>query len=170
MKKKRSEIPLAVLAGALIIALPEIIANNKYESSKKNTLNEMSSILDQRVCLINNFIDNAEQTLNIYSSAYDITAMLNEPENKDLTKRAKAVGMITRSDPQSLKALHEKLFAAGGEVCNLGILMSPATNLPSLILYKAIYNDNNEPIGIAGLNMNIDQLTEKLKTKIVKEK
>lgn len=192
MKKKSSTTSLAVLTGVILLAMTGLIAKNSYDSTKKNALEEMSLIVDERTRVIDEFVDNAENTLDIYSSSDQITDLLNDQDNKKLADEAQKftedysksiqyldgiyvsdfnthvrahstsslVGVVTRSDPETLKALQTLLLNAGDEVYNAGILMSPSTYIQSLIMYKAVCNENGEPAGITGLSLHIDKLTE----------
>ena len=62
---------------------------------------------------------------------------------------AKVVGITTREgDP--LKALQDTLLAHGDSVYNTGIIISPASGMQVVSLYKAVYDESGEPIGLVG--------------------
>lgn len=72
------------------------------------------------------------------------------------------VGMITRKDPEPLKQLQDAMLAAGSGVYDTGIIISPASGKQIVSMYKAVYDENNEPIGLVGLGIFTDQLVRTL--------
>ena len=62
---------------------------------------------------------------------------------------AKVVGITTREgDP--LKALQDAMLAQGDGVYNTGIIISPASGMQIVSLYKAVYDENGNPAGLVG--------------------
>jgi GGDEF domain-containing protein len=80
----------------------------------------------------------------------------------------KYVGMITRKDPDSLKMLQDAMIAAGDGVYDTGMIISPATGQQIVSMYKAVYDDNGEPIGLVGLGIYTDRLIENLNNLTIK--
>ncbi len=72
------------------------------------------------------------------------------------------VGMITRKDPEPLKQLQDAMLAAGDGVYDTGIIMSPATGQQIVSMYKAVYDDNGNPIGLVGLGIYTEELIQNL--------
>lgn len=73
------------------------------------------------------------------------------------------VGMITRKDPEPLKQLHDALDAHGNDkVYNTGIINSPATGLQIISMYKGVYDENGEPLGLVGAGIFTNGLKEVL--------
>ncbi len=72
------------------------------------------------------------------------------------------VGMITRKDEGPLNALHESMLAEGNGVYNTGIILSPATGFQIVSLYKAMYDESGEPIGLVGGGVFTEGLVEVL--------
>lgn len=147
---------------------------------KNNTIKSMETIVQERSKIIENYISETENYLTAYSRASDITDLLNHPEDAQIVAKAqkytekfsqdreylegiyasewdthvlahtnpKAVGIYTRKD-ESLKALQESLLAAEG-VFNTGILISPASGEQVISIYRACYDENENPIGFVG--------------------
>lgn len=72
----------------------------------------------------------------------------------------KVAGMITRKDEAPRKQLQDAMLAAGDGVYNTGIILSPAaaedaSNSEKQIvsLYKAVYDEKHNPIGLVGLGI-----------------
>lgn len=70
------------------------------------------------------------------------------------------IGIVTRNDPDTRKALWDSLLSSGDQVYNAGIIMSPRIGSQTLSLYKGIYNEKDEPIGFTGFGVKTDALTE----------
>lgn len=75
----------------------------------------------------------------------------------------KVVGITTRKDPAPLKALQDELLAAGDMgVYNTGFIISPASGLQTLSMYKGVFDENNQPIGLVGLGLFTDGILNTL--------
>lgn len=98
-------------------------------------------------------VDNLE---GIYVSKWDTTVLAhtNSGENSP-------IGKATRSG-DGLEALHQSLLAADTSVYNTGIIMSPASGEQIVSMYKAVFDENNEPIGLVGLGIYTEGLLDKL--------
>ena len=147
---------------------------------RNNTINSMDIIVNQSSVIIENYIDRVEGELTAYSRAGEISALLKDPTNPDLQAAAQrytekfsgditnlegiyasewnthvlthtnaaVVGITTRSgDP--LTALQESMLAADG-VYNTGIIISPASQQQIISMYRAVLDENGEPIGLVG--------------------
>ena len=80
-------------------------------------------------------------------------------------------GMTTRNakkDPEKfagpLKALQDGMLNAGDGVYDVGIIISPATKRQIISMYKAVKDDNGNPIGFVGLGIFTDKLVDALKS------
>lgn len=147
---------------------------------RNNTINSMDIIVNQSSMIIENYIDSVEVNLTAYSRAGEISALLKDPTNPNLQAAAQkytekfssdinnlegiyasewnthvlthtnaaVVGITTRSgDP--LTALQESMLAADG-VYNTGIIISPASQQQIISMYRAVLDENGEPIGLVG--------------------
>ena len=72
------------------------------------------------------------------------------------------VGMTTRKEAEPLRQLQDAMLAAGNGVYDTGIIISPASGQQIVSMYKAVYDENNEPIGLVGLGIFTDQLVNTL--------
>lgn len=75
---------------------------------------------------------------------------------------AETRGLITRKDPDKLKELQDAMLAEGSGVYDTGIIISPASQQQIVSMYKAVYNDNGDPIGLVGLGIYTDALVQTL--------
>ena len=61
------------------------------------------------------------------------------------------VGIITRKDEEPRKFLQDTLIEHGNDkVYNTGIIISPATGLQIISMYKGVFDENGQPMGIVG--------------------
>ncbi len=72
------------------------------------------------------------------------------------------VGMITRKDPEPLKQLQDAMLSVGNDVYDTGIIISPASGKQIVSMYKAVYDESGQPIGLVGLGIFTDQLVNTL--------
>lgn len=89
----------------------------------------------------------------IYSSNWDTHILTHT--SKDV------VGITTRADETSRKALHDSILATKG-VYNTGFIFSPATGQQIVSMYKAVLNEDGTPRGIVGCGIFISGLKETL--------
>lgn len=82
----------------------------------------------------------------IYASEFTTTRVLTH-------SNASAVGIVTRAEESTRKALQDSLLEAGDGVYNTGIIVSPASAKTILSMYKAIYDENKLPIGYTGIGV-----------------
>lgn len=76
---------------------------------------------------------------------------------------SKIVGMTTRTDPEALNQLQSAMLAAGSDVYDTGIIISPASGKQIVSMYKAVYDDNGTtPIGLVGIGIFTDGLIANL--------
>lgn len=91
-----------------------------------------------------NFSNDLSDLEGIYASSWD---------TKTLTHTNPAViGLATRPDEDRRKLLHDAMTATDG-VYNTGIIISPASGLQTISMYKAVRNDNGECIGYGGIGV-----------------
>lgn len=196
-KTVRRIITTAIIVIA-IITLTVIMVMRTAETTRQNAIDHMSSITSQQASMILNYVENAEHTLNGYSTANEIKELLLASKNGNITPEAvnvaqtytanysktidgiegiyvsewdthvlahtnpKTVGITTRTG-DSLEQLRTAMLAAGDGVYNTGIIMSPATGKQIVSMYKAVKDDDGNPIGIVGLGIYTDALVEALK-------
>ncbi|EWM54781.1 sensor domain-containing diguanylate cyclase [Ruminococcus flavefaciens] len=193
--KKISAITLLLIIQLVVMIILSIIitATISY-TTRRNSMQHMQTIIDERAHIIKTYVKNSENILTYYSKASQITDLLKDPENTELQERAQAytaaysadienlegiyvsewnthvlahtnpevVGMITRKDPEPLKQLQDAMLAAGNGVYDTGIIISPASGKQIVSMYKAVYDENGNPIGLVGIGIFTNRLIETL--------
>ncbi len=100
-----------------------------------------------------NFSRDLSDLEGIYASSWD---------TKTLTHTNPAVvGLVTRTTEERRKPLHDAMTATDG-VYNPGIIISPASGLQTISMYKAVRNDNGECIGYGGIGVLTSGLVKTL--------
>lgn len=165
-----------VVMAAMVLFIGNAITNN----TRKSTTNNMETVVEERSRIIENYVQEVEQTLTAYSRAGEILDVLKNPSDEAAVAAAQAytekfsadvsnleglyvsewnthvlahtnaavVGITTREgDP--LKALQDALLAADG-VYNTGIIISPASGQQIVSLYRAVFDENGNPVGLVG--------------------
>lgn len=159
---------------------------------QENAIQSMEIISRERTQIIENYILETENYLTAYSRAGEICRLLEDPQNPDNVALAQAytelfskdrehlegiytsewnshvlvhtnpavVGITTR-EGDSLKALQTAMQEAEG-VYNTGIIISPASQKQIISLYRACYDENNEPNGLVGCGIYTDGLVNQL--------
>ena len=160
--------------------------NNSAESSIKTAVIDRSEIIENYIQSTEDTLTaylKAELIYNLLSDSSNeeyVAAAQRYTENfsKDLSHlegiyasnwgtqmlthtNSKVVGKVTRPDEDKRKQLHDAITATDG-VYNTGILISPASGLQIISMYKAVKNDSGEYIGLGGIGIFTDGLVEKL--------
>ena len=80
------------------------------------------------------------------------------------------VGMTTRKELAPLQQLQNSLIAAGKDgVYNAGMIISPATSKQIVSMYKAVFDENDQPLGFVGLGIFTNQLINNLNELSIKD-
>lgn len=185
---------IMIIQLVLMLALVLGITKTVSERTRKNSLEHMNTIADERAQIIDNYVTNVEKTLTNYSKAKQIIDAIENPDDAELQKAAQKyterfskdvdnlegiyvslwttqvlahtdiqyVGMITRKDPEPLKQLQDAMLKAGDGVYNTGIIISPASKKQIVSMYKAVYNDKGEPVGLVGIGIYTEGLINTL--------
>lgn len=171
---------VVVMQIVVIFLLAVFVTRSTSESTKKTAINNMEAITQERAQIVRNYVEETESTLTAYSRAGEITELLKNPMNATATKAAQeytekfssdianleglyvsewnthvlahtnaAVVGITTREGDPLKALQDSMLAADG-VYNTGIIISPASGQQIVSLYRAVLDDNGNPIGLVG--------------------
>lgn len=147
---------------------------------KENAVKTMETVSQERSQIIENYIVDTENYLTAYSRAGEIKALLKDPSDPDAVREAQAyteqfskdreylegiytsdwqtnvlahtnpkvVGITTR-EGEALSAL-QKLLLDSEKVYNAGIIISPASKTQIISIYRACYDENNNPVGLVG--------------------
>lgn len=100
-----------------------------------------------------NFSSDIDFLEGIYASTWDTKVRTHTS--------SQVIGKVTRPDEEKLSQLHEALLSADG-VYNAGIIISPATGEQIISMYKAVFNENGDVIGLGGIGIFTSGLVEKL--------
>ena len=76
---------------------------------------------------------------------------------------AGVVGITTRKDPGPLKQLQDAMLA-NDRIYNTGIIISPASKKQIISMYKAVKDEEGQPIGLVGCGIFTDGIIETLDT------
>ena len=98
-----------------------------------------------------------ENLEGIYASKWDTTVLTHTNVGAH-----SPIGNMTRNKAEDQKALHDALVAANDKVYNTGIIFSPASGKQIVSMYKAIFDENKNPIGLVGLGIYTEGLLNKL--------
>ncbi len=100
-----------------------------------------------------NFSKDLSNLEGIYASNWDTTTLTHTNAN--------SVGITTRPDETKRNQLHTAILATQG-VYNTGIIISPVSGEQIISMYKAVRDENGDPIGIGGIGIYTDGLVSKL--------
>ena len=79
---------LLALQFIIMIILSLIITITISSATRKNTIEHMETITDERAHIILNYVENAEKTLTYYSKAEQVADLLKNPSDPAATKKA----------------------------------------------------------------------------------
>ena len=152
--------------GTIVSERSEIIRN--YVKKTENLLTAFSRAGEVTALLKNPTDEAAIAAAQAYTEKFsaDVEGLegiyISEWDSHVLTHtNAAVVGIYTR-EGDSLKALQDSITAAGDDVYNTGILMSPASGNQVVSLYKSVKDENGEIIGFVGGAVFTKQLIETL--------
>lgn len=203
-KKKLSRVSvLLIIELVVMIIMSTIVYQIVSSATRKNSIEHMQTVANERAHIIETYVKNAERTLEYYSKASQITNVLQYVSKNGLTGEAQNyidkayeytldysadienlegiyvsewsthvlaqtnfkypdTDMTTRKDPDSLQELHEGMIAAGKGVFDTGMIISPASGKQIVSMYKAVYDENGDPIGLVGLGIYTQGLIDAL--------
>lgn len=154
--------------------------NQLTQNMREATFENMETISHERSVIIENYIREVESYLTAYSRAEVIIDLLKDPTNEEKFAKAQAyterfsadrenlegiyasewdthvlthtnagvVGITTRKGAP-LEALQKSMLEANG-VYNTGIIISPASKQQIISMYRAVFDEAGNPIGLVG--------------------
>lgn len=162
----------------VMMILSAFVITKTTDATRENAINNMKTITQERAQIVREYVEKTEETLTAYSRAGEITNLLKNPADPGCVAAAQkytetfsgdvenleglytsewnthvlahtnkaVVGIVTREgDP--LKALQDAMIKADG-VYNTGIIISPASKQQIVSLYKAVLDEEKNPIGL----------------------
>lgn len=204
-KKKLSRVSiLLIIELVIMIIMSTVVYQIVSSATRKNSIEHMQTVANERAHIIETYVKNAEKTLEYYSKADQVTNLLkyvtenglNGADTQSYIDKAydytldysadienlegiyvsewnthvlaqtnfkyPDVDMTTRTDEGPLKELHDGMAAAGDGVFDTGMIISPASGKQIVSMYKAVYDENGNPIGLVGLGIYTQGLIDAL--------
>lgn len=182
------------IISAIGIAFLFFTSNHNMSRAMKDTsLKSMQSSLTAQSQLIEEYITQNENLLRAFAQTPNVTNLLKYTKSTEVKRTTQqytesyyeflggweglyiadwnstvkthsnpeVVG-ITLREGDRLTELHEAMLSS--DIYNAGIITSPASGKLVISMYKALYDDDNTPLGYVGAAMNADSLFEELKT------
>lgn len=81
---------ILIIQLVIMIVLSVVITATITRTTKKNAIEHMQTITDERAHIILNYVENAEKTLTYYSKAEQVTNILSDPGNPEYVAKAQA--------------------------------------------------------------------------------
>lgn len=196
MKRKKIayKITGAIMAVQIIVlaVLYIFVSNTITKSIRKNTIDSMQTIVEDRSQIIENYVHETESYLTAYSKAGEIGKLLLDPEDEKARADAQEYTKRYGSDIENLEGIyasewnthvlaHTNEGAVGittreGEslktlqdamlsadgVYNVGFVFSPASGKQILSMYRAYLGEDGTPVGLVGAGIYISGLKEML--------
>lgn len=184
-----AQITIMALVFLLVYFFMDTSLTRNIETS---VIQKMETVSEERALIIENYVSEAENYLTAYSRSGDITNLLLHPQDAECVERAQkytetfsadraylegiyasewnthvlahtnanVVGITTR-EGDSLKQLQDAMLQADG-VYNTGIIISPASKQQIISIYRACFDENNNPIGLVGGGIYTEGLVDTL--------
>lgn len=196
MKRKKIayKITGAIMAVQIIVlaVLYIFVSNTITKSIRKNTIDSMQTIVEDRSQIIENYVHETESYLTAYSKAGEIGELLLNPEDGKARADAQRYTENFSADIENLEGIyvsewnthvlaHTNEGAVGittreGEslktlqdamlsadgVYNVGFVFSPASGEQILSMYRAYLGEDGTPVGLVGAGIYISGLKEML--------
>ncbi len=149
---------MKALARERSVIITDYTKNAEFALSAYSTSNEIKDLLadpsnPEKIALAQEYTDKISGMVKgvegIYVSQWNTTVLAHTD--------TQYVGMTTRTGA-SLEKLRKSLLDSGNNVYNTGIIISPSSGKQILSLYKAIYDDSGNPIGVAGLGVYMEDI------------
>ncbi len=165
-----------VVMTAMVVFIGSVITNN----TRKSTTNNMETVVEERGKIIENYVQEAENTLTAYSRAGEITALLNDPTDAGAAAAAQSYTEKFSADVKNLEGFYvsewdthvlahtneavvgittregeslkalQEAMLAADGVYNTGIIISPASGKQIVSMYRAVLDESGNPIGLVG--------------------
>ncbi|MCM1046027.1 MAG: methyl-accepting chemotaxis protein [Candidatus Gastranaerophilales bacterium] len=171
---------VAVMQIIIMLLFYLMISSFLTNNMRQISIDNLETMVMDRTQILENYVNEFESLLTAYSRAGEIKAILSDVSKKQYVDDAQAytekfsadienlegiyvsewnthvlahtnpnvVGITTR-EGDSLKVLQDAMLSADG-VYNAGIIMSPASGMQTVSMYAAVYDDNNNPVGLVG--------------------
>lgn len=197
MKQKKK---VAYRITAYVVALQFIVLAVLYifvsktitENIRKNTIDSMQTIVDDRSQIIESYVREVEGYLTAYSRAGEINDLLRNPTDENAVAAAQKYTESFSADIKNLEGVYvsewnthvlahtnaavvgittregdplkalQDSMMAAAGVYNVGFIFSPASGQQIISMYRACLDEQGEPIGLVGAGIFISGLEEQL--------
>lgn len=149
---------MKALARERSVIITDYTKNAEFALSAYSSSKEINDLLadpsnPEKVALAQRYTDKFSGMVKgiegIYVSQWNTTVLAHT--------NTQYVGMTTRTG-SALEQLRSSLLDSGNNVYNTGIIISPSSGKQILSLYKAIYDDSGNPIGLTGLGVYMEDI------------
>lgn len=185
-KKVQFSLSRKIIASILVMQIVVMVIFSAFvvhiiaTDTKKSTINNMKTIVQERSQIIKNYVEEAEGTLTAYSHAGEILDIMKNPEDPEIVAAAQAYTEKFSSDIDNLEGLYasewnthvlahtnaqvvgittregdplkalQDSMLAADGVYNTGIIISPASGQQIVSMYMAVYDEQGNPAGLVG--------------------
>lgn len=176
----------------IILILSVFVVISTTKSTKQTAINNMQAVTQERAQIIQNFVDQTENTLMAYSKAGEVTALLQNQSDSVATAAAQKYTQSFAADASNLEGIYmsawdsttlahsnsgaiglvtrtgdslkglQNSMLATKGVYNVGILISPASGQQVVSIYHAMLDDSGSPMGFVGAAVYTSSLIEML--------
>lgn len=165
-----------IVMAAIVLFIGNAITND----TRRSTTNSMETVVEERSRIIENYVQEVEQTLTAYSRAGEILAVLKNPTDEAAVTAAQAYTEKFSADVSNLEGFYvsewnthvlahtnaavvgittregealkalQDALLAADGVYNTGIIISPASGQQIVSIYRAVFDENGSPVGLVG--------------------
>ena len=96
---------LLIIQLVIMIVLSVLITATMTKTTKKNSIEHMQTITDERAQIILNYVKNAEKTLTYYSKAEQVVNLLSDPDNPKYIEKAQKFTEDYSKDVENIEGI-----------------------------------------------------------------
>ena len=162
--EKDNSARMKALAGERSVIITDYTDSAEFALSSYSMAKEIRELIadpsnPEKIASAQKYTDEFSRTVNgiegIYISQWDTGVLAHT--------NTQYIGMATRTG-EALKQLRQAVTDSGNDVYNAGIIISPSSGKQILSMYKAIYDDSGNPLGIAGLGVYMESIENKFQS------
>lgn len=176
----------------VLVVLSVFMSRTITDNIRKNTIDSMQTIVDDRSQIIESYVREVEGYLTAYSRAGEIKELLANPADAEAAAAAQAYTEKYSADIANLEGIYvsewdthvlahtnpavvgittregdslkelQESMLAAGGVYNVGFIFSPASGKQIVSMYRACLDDQGSPVGLVGAGIYIAGLKEAL--------
>lgn len=110
MKNKNSRLLTNVILIVVIAVLSTVMIITAFGTAKDNSIQQMDTMADERAIMIENYVDEAERTLSIYSQASEIINVCEHPEDAETVAAAQAFTERFSSGVENIEGIYVSMW------------------------------------------------------------